>query len=380
MGGLFKPGFPVAALHFVGALFAQSPLDPATGDGRKVLAFVNKAWSEPSGLTCTVSPLRLEMGFSFRIVAGFRVVIPAAQFPGRQSQMVGALRISPRSGGGPFYFWERFMLPEESKRRQAETIAIGGGVNVGPGVYKAEWVLVDDTGHSCRSEWSITAKARSSQSALKPGVVEAIGLETWRGLEPQSGEPRRTATVFLHAAPIWRRRNFVQLSSWDRMMLQRSLTALLDNAGFGQVRLVAFDAIGKRVLFQTDVFDQNAYRRLAQILRTTNYGTVDYKVLTEGPQESQLMANILTEDRKREKPSDTVVFLGPELSPAGKMTPALLEVTKELPKTYYLALSRMPVHQGDVIQKIVKASKGKLTIVQRPQDLLKPIRAIAEGR
>jgi hypothetical protein len=365
---------------------AQVKVDPATREGATAIRAFEDAVREQelrSTLPCRVQPLSPRLGLSFRYWSGFEAILPLDQFPEAESSSAVLFRVKARPAKNapatePGYFWEGLRIPAAGRRPKQGMIS--GGFYAGPGVYDIEWLFADPGMRACRARWSIQVKAKTSVTMIKPGAVEAVGFESWRGLLPNAAKAGPRATILMHAAPVWRGRNFVKLSSWDRMLLMSSLTSLLDLSGFSSVRLVAYDASGRRVLLKEDNFNQQAYRRLGQVLRETNYGLIDYKVLKDGPSEPAFLASLIEEDRLTAKPSDVIVFLGPELHGIRRLPPEVEALIPKLPKSYYIALAREPVSQGDVIHKLVKAAKGRSYLVLRNQDLLAPIRAMAQTR
>ena len=364
-------------------LLAQIKVDVATPDGQTVVRAFGENWpkTDATALTCRVQPIPLRMGMSFRLFAGFQSTLDLPQFPARESRIVVMMRVTQKvkTPAAPVYFWDGLLIPDAAKRPQRPTAFLSGGFYLGPGEYDVDWLMSDDQLRLCRSHWVLnTKKARAPEGALKAGALEALGLESWRGIEPKSTGP--TATIFLNAAPLWRNRYFTKLNSWDRSLLLGSLTAVLDLGGFRSVRVVAYDMMGRRVLFEQDAFGRPGYTKLAQALREANFGVVDYGVLKDGPTEGGFLAKMIAEDRQAAKPSDVAIFLGPELRGTRHLPEEMEKLTGQMPRTLYLALAREPVPQGDVISKLVKAAKGKTYLVQRGPDLLKPLKALMENK
>ncbi len=360
----------------------QVKLDPAIKDSQNAIAAferINKN-TDPNPVPCRVTPLQARMSFSLRFWSGFQASWPVGDYSQKEVRAAVILRVTPRGAGGtPAYFYDALLLGE-AVRKARPVVGFSGGFYLGPGVYDVEWLLADTENRTCRSKWTVQAKGGASSTALKPGMLESVGLETWRGKTPDAGSTGPRATVFLHAAPVWRGRNFTKLSSFDRMWLLSSLTSLLDLAGFSSVRLVAYDASRKRILMSIDRFNEQAYGRLARVLREENFGVVDYKVIKENQSDTAFLTKLLEADRGQPSPSDVVIFLGPELRPSKKLPPEAVQVAEKLPATFYLALSLMPVKQGDAVDKVVKAAKGKTYLVTRARDLLNPIRAMRQSR
>jgi hypothetical protein len=373
----------LAVLILAGFLPAQIKIDATTPEGQTVMRVFDESFpkADATSLACRVQAIFPRMGMSFRLFSGFQATLELAQIPARESRVVVMMRVRQKSKTPqpPVYFWDGLLIPEAAKRPQRPTAFLSGGFYLGPGQYEVDWLMSDDQQRLCRSHWVLdTKKARAPEGALKAGMIEALGLESWRGTEPKTTGP--TATIFLNAAPLWRNRYFTRLSSWDRSLLLGSLTAVLDLGGFRSVRVVAYDMLGRRVLFEDNLFARPGYTKLAQALREANFGVVDYGVLKDGPTEGTFLAQLIADDRKAAKPTDITIFLGPELRGTRRLPEEMEKLTEQMPRTVYLALAREPVSQGDVISKLVKAVKGKMYLVQRGPDLLKPLKALAENK
>jgi hypothetical protein len=372
--------YSIAILLVALPAVAQIRMDAKTAEGRLAMNVFEKLWSQPDSpaLACRVQSIPPRLGMSFRIFSGFQADLDLAQIPARQTRLAVVFRVRQKNAKAePVYFWEGLEIPEATKRPPRSNAYLSGGFYLGPGQYEVEWLMSDDQDRLCRSRWPIdTKKSRTGETVLKAGAIEPLGLESWRGTEVRTTGP--TATIFLNAAPLWRNRYFTRLSSWDRSLLLGSLTAMLDLGGFRSVRVVAYDVPGRRVLFEESAFSRASYTKLAQVLREANFGLIDYGVLKEGPSEGAFLAQMVRADRGMAKPSDTVIFLGPELlRGVRKLPPEMESITEELGKSYYVALAREPAWQGDLISKLVKAAGGKAFLVQSGPDLIKPIRAIS---
>jgi len=371
------------ALAAVAVLPGQIRVDTSTPDGRTAIKAFDSFWADTAAkpMPCRVTPTPARLGMSFRIFSGYQAMLDLGQVPPRETRMAVMFRVRPKAkASAPHaYFWEGLLIPEAAKRPARPEAFFSGGFYIGPGDYEVEWLMSDDQGRVCRSQWSFSTKrTRAADTALKPNAIEPLGLENWRG--PIAKPDGQRATIFLNAAPLWRSRYFTRLNAWDRSLLLGSLTALLDLGGFQSARVVAYDMAGRRVLFEEAAFSRQSYAKLAQQLREANFGLIDYGVLKDGPSEGDYLASLVQKDRQQVQPSEVVIFLGPELQSTRRLTPQLESLAPTMPKTFYLALAREPVMQGDIISKFIKAVKGKAFLVNRGSDLLKPIRALAESR
>lgn len=334
-------------------------------------------------LVCTIRPYPARLSFNFQFWTGFDIVVPALQFAngGRDQPMVIAVKVAPRGASkAKSYLYMRARLPRRIPAQFWETkgveITLGGGFVVGPGKYDVSLRMADSLGRSCSKTWSVEAKKLDLPTQFAPDVVAESGQESWKGIVGGKGK----LSVYMHAAPLMRRRIMSKLSPWDRNLLLSSLTNLLDIGGFGQARVTVFDFDGRRVLFESENFGASDYDRLVDLLRDLSFGTVSIKTL-QGANEGEFLERLMRKEIEQEEASNAVVFLGPSWRWGDKLSPLLREQRAQLASTYYVALTPWVIDTTDLLEKFVKAGpRGRVLPVFQPQDLAKAIREIRDKR
>lgn len=334
-------------------------------------------------LVCTIRPYPARLSFNFQFWTGFDIVVPALQFAngGRDQPMVIAVKVAPRGASkAKSYLYMRARLPRRIPAQFWETkgveITLGGGFVVGPGKYDVSLLMADSLGRSCSKTWSVEAKKLDLPTQFAPDVVAESGQESWKGIVGGKGK----LSVYMHAAPLMRRRIMSKLSPWDRNLLLSSLTNLLDIGGFGQARVTVFDFDGRRVLFESENFGASDYDRLVDLLRDLSFGTVSIKTL-QGANEGEFLERLMRKEIEQEEASNAVVFLGPSWRWGDKLSPLLREQRAQLASTYYVALTPWVIDTTDLLEKFVKAGpRGRVLPVFQPQDLAKAIREIRDKR
>lgn len=343
--------------------------------------------AQPKGtstpLACSILPIPARLSFGFRYWTGYDISLPARQFAdsseGKQRQLVVSAKIQ-NEAGVTNYLWSSTSLPEKlpgaNWALRGVEFDLGGGFLAGEGKYKVMLLIIDGRGRECRKSWTASAKKLSVPMRIPPGEVRENGMDGWRGIPAKAGASSKV-TVFLHAAPIYRRRNTVKLSAWDRTVLLGSLTSFLETSRFSDARVVVFDLDGRSVLYETETFDRRSFRRLINVLDNANRGTVSLKTLN-GPGEAGFLELLVRAELDRKQNSDAVVFLGPSWRYGGKLTPLLRELRGQFPETFYVSLTPWFDVADDLLTRFTNAGKGKVLSVYEPTDLAKAIRKIDE--
>jgi hypothetical protein len=182
--------------------------------------------------------------------------------------------------------------------------------------------------------------------------------------------------VYVHAAPLVRRRVTTRLSGWDRAVLLGSLRSLLENGGFAAARVKVFDLEGRRVIFEREEFGPKEYEELAGELMQLDLGTVSVETL-KGPSAPDFLAGMLEEEVAQEKVGQVAVVLGPLGRFGPKLGPRVKEVREKMPLTYLVSLMPWFSTATDLLERFVKAGgRGKVLTVYHPEDLAKAIKTI----
>ena len=332
---------------------------------------------EQRPLACHVEAVHPRLSYSFRFFSGFYTTVPAKQFePGKQNRMAAFMRVTSESTGEEHYFFHPFhipTIPEDPGKTQLEA---GGGFYIGDGNYKVDWLLVDQRDRVCTRTWLVKTPKAKVPLLVPAGSILPLGLESWKGFGDKKKVTEAKVTVFLSAMPLYRRRMLSKLPPYDMTLLLSSLTTLLNGSKYTHARVVAFDLLSKRVLFEQDEFDPAGYERLRDKLETESYGTIDVQSLARGFSDRKLLEDMLKQETGRDKKSDAVVFLGAEGSPSDKLPPLFAEYRQGLAQLYYVFFARFPQPVQDVMWQFVRGGKGKIVNLFGPPDLVNAIKAI----
>ncbi|MBS1834181.1 MAG: hypothetical protein JST65_15805 [Acidobacteria bacterium] len=353
------------------------PGDPAFS---KVSEFFREGFHPASGdakLKCSLQQLHPRVTFNFRFFTGFFASMPVRQFVGREKNFITLImRVTPADASEAAYFLYRNDLPELPKDVGKSTFEFSGGFYTGLGRYRVDIALQDATDRTCIASWNASANDRKIPIQLDNNQIAPLGYDSWRGMKNAGKTDGGRVTVFVHAIPLYYRRALSKLGAFDRSTLLTSLTSLLDESKFSSARVVVFDLLGKRVLFQQDGFDRRGYRRLIEVLERTDYGTVDFKTLQYGGTDSTFIRNLLREEMNRKDQSEAIVFLGAEGRPAPKALPDLKEY--HLPAMFYMGFTRFQIPMEDAMYQAVRSTKGKTLTIYRPVDLANGIRSLVQ--
>jgi hypothetical protein len=370
----------LAISSLVTPLQAQWSVEPGTKAHSEMLKFFNEEFGakKEQGLGCKIEPIRPRVAFSFRFFSGFLASMPAKQFTGKTNTVLLLMRVTPENAGEsatPKYFAFSSDLPPIPDNPGKTSFEFSGGFYVGEGKYKVDFAINDTKDRVCKSTWRVTAQDRRIPLQQAPNTVAPLGLEAWKGLNTSASGGR--VTVFVHAIPLYYRRAITKLNPFDRITLLGSLTSLLDQSQFSKARIVVFDLLGKRVLFKQDDFDPAGYKRLVNKLETVSYGTIDFKVLQEGPTDMGMIRKLLRDELRETSKSDAIVFLGAEGRPSAKAPLDLREY--ELPRMFYMGFTRFQIPMEDAMYRVVKSAKGKTITVFRPVDLANGIKSLSQA-
>lgn len=361
-----------------GSASAQILIQPGTPEERNFVEAFDKLLADTAApkLQCNITRVPPRLSFSFRYWAGYEITVPVRQYqPASKGQLTVAIRAVPR-GGTPRYFIRRRPLPplpEDPKLYRRAELYLSGALVLGPGEYEMDLQMADSTGRVCRDAWTLKVPSSKTPLRIEPGEVTDSRIDQWDGIPEKQHEG--TVTVFLHAAPVFPRRNVTRISAWDTAVLLGSLTSLLDTLPFREARVVAYNLDSRRVIFEDGKFGPRGLSRLGTEMETLDLGTISVDTLqSAGPLD--LVHNMVDAELRRANPSDAVVFLGPLSRYFGKIPDELKQLRRQLPDTFGLSIFPRFGQTGDLIDSFVKSGGGDVVVVYRPSDLAKAIRQI----
>lgn len=356
---------------------AQMRFDVAAPAGRSAREAFERAFADKAAerLDCQVRAFPAQLSYDLQISASYEFLLPLRQFQGRRaSTLLNVFRVTPRKPAGePVWFirrWPVRRIPEEMFVDKRLALQFGGGFLAGPGEYDVDWLLIDGEDRVCRKSWRVKAReSRAASLGIKPGSVDDDRrLMNWRGPAAANDSPRK-ATIFLHAAPTFRRRYSTRLSWWDYRLLMTSLTNTIDRGGFGAARVVVFDLQRRRVLFEASQFTGREYRRMGDVLGEVDLATIDYATLAKGPSEWSFLESLLEQERKLPDQPGAYIFITPAWREGERRKPLGEGLLEGLPRVFALALAPFGRYTSGTVLDFVKAARGRTFNIFQPTDL-----------
>ena len=371
----------------VAPVCAQMRMDLTVPANRKAAGVFEDLWKKKDdrsrqALRCEIRQVGPSLGFDLRLWSGYSFSIPLTDFKGLQrARLSSIIKVEPlEPAGAPVYLGRRLTIPkipdEPSKKLHASA---GGGFTLGAGKYRASLLIADTRGRSCMKSWTIKAKEpRAGGSQLARGEV-SDAYSGWSDFAaPAPGAAARRVTVIVNAYPVTRRRHLAALSWRDQSTLMNVLASLLSRGGYHSARVMAFDLLNRRVVFDETEFGPGSFDELADALGSVNLGTVNYKTLAQGPGERQFLESIVRDISKQPDPGEIVFITPPTQSPSRSSAPNN-GVWEGLGRPAVLALLPRPVPEGAVIE-VAKGAKGRIFSIYSPADLASAVERIASAR
>ncbi len=312
-------------------VFAQNPDDTRIDDLVRSAFALNSRKTMPA---CEATPIRPELDFSLRYQTGFTMDLPSDVGSGPHHYGVILLRITP-DNGLPAYRVSRLELPEKAKTTQAGRIR--GSFVVAGGQYSVEMIFGDEVHQVCRSEWHIEIPGNENKrhshvdDALLNTAVSSSGshLGTPRGKRPNL----RRITMLVHIAPSSPQSS--RFSESDEMKMVGSVSALLKLPA-QSVRLVAFNLEQQKILFEKDGFTEADVRHVSKIMNELQFGVVDFATLGNPFGATDLLTQLMEQERSELSSSDALVYLGMHVRGNGSLHSSIEKKVKGGPHVFYL--------------------------------------------
>jgi hypothetical protein len=367
-----------AAILLSFGLSAQQLIPPGSDQERLAVEMFDRSAAAPD-LKCKVRTYDPRLSFSFRYWSGYEVTIPVrglAADPGSELQIL--LRAAPLGGKPRFLYQRRPLpaLPEDPRERKRAELFVSGGLAMGVGEYRLSLQISDASGRVCRSQWKAVAPGSKVPLRMEPGEIADSWADKWKGFPEKNSAGR--VTIFLHAAPIFARRNLTRLSPWDTAVLLGSLASLLDTLPFRQARVVAYNLDNREVLFHDPNFGPDGLEKLGERLEAINLGLISADTLRR-TSPSGLLSEIVDAELESSEKADAIVFLGPLSRYFKKAPPEWKRYRGKIPEPYGVAVFPRFSQTGDIIQTLVKAAGGDTVMVYQPSDLAKAAREISKA-
>jgi hypothetical protein len=355
-------------------------------------------------LPCKVKIVKPILDYAFRFETGYSFQVPLNLYrePGHTWKVLS--EVTPQGGkGSPVYFLKTLDLLKLDKIRS--NVVATGGYLVGEGRYNVRWLLLDDLGRACRTNWRIEADRKGRLVDMPPNTVALLSLSGPAQAQPytDSGTPMRL-TVLLDAAPLHAQPIVSELRNYEQSVLFNGLIGLLERLPTSSVRLIMFNLELQQELLRRDNFTLNDLDSVAEILKGLELGAVRLDVLEKPKGHVDLLTRLLNDEIRSASPSDAVVFLGPQeryfdkvpygaldapggnqprffsvqFVPAPRWVPALAPADGRF-DTYGHAIA-ITASDFDTVSRVVKRLKGKAVQVWTADEFERAIQAIELSR
>jgi hypothetical protein len=371
---------PGVFLLVCSALPGQS-LIQGSGPGETVRIFntdaaVLESQEARKDLPCTVTPVKPTLGFDLKFHAGYEVNVPLRDLAGSENAITMLFRITPENHkDDQIYFTQKYSVPAIEENAKGDAY-LQGSFDVGEGKYHVDWLMRDRTERVCSYFWDVdaTLATKDSQLALEipAGDVKAADKEPFREEPPV---PRTDADgplnvkVMVNFAP--QNSQSATLQPLDVNALVSILRSINREPRIGKFSIVAFNMQEQRVIYRQDNTSRIDFPALGEALNSLNLGTVDLKRLSQKNGDTDFLANLITDEMKKDQP-DAVIFASPKVMLDANVPQDSLKQLGEVSyPVFYMNYNLNPQANPwrDAIGNAVKKLKGFEYTISRPRDL-----------
>jgi hypothetical protein len=327
-------------------------------------------------LPCTVTPMKSALGFDLRFHAGYEVNVPLKELAGAENMLTMIFRVIPDNHKDePLYFTQRFSVPAIEENAKGEAY-LQGTFEVGEGKYHVDWLMRDRTERVCANSWEVEANlpAKDTQLALEitPGTIQPTERDSFREeppVERQDKEAPLNVKVMVNFAP--QNVQSATLQPLDVNALVSILRSISREPRITKFSIVAFNMQEQRVIYRQENTARIDFPALGDALSSLNLGTVDFKRLSQKHGETAFLANLITDEMKKDPP-DAVIFASPKVMLDANIPPDSLKQLGDVDiPVFYMNYNLNPQANPwrDAIGNAVKHLKGFEYTISRPRDL-----------
>jgi hypothetical protein len=370
-----------SAVLFVCPNLPAQTIMQGTGPGAVVRIFntdaaVLESQDARKDLPCTVTPVKPSIGFDLKFHAGYEVTIPLRDLAGSENSLTMLFRVTPDNHkDDPVYFTMRYSVPTIEDGAKGDAY-LQGSFDLGEGKYHIDWLMRDRSERVCSHFWDAEAAlpVKDSQLALEvlPGVVQAADREPFREEPPVARTERDgplNVKVMVNFAP--QNSQSATLQPLDVNALVSILRSISREPRIGKFSIVAFNMQEQRVIYRQENTSRIDFPALGDALNSLNLGTVDLKRLSQKNGETDFLANLITEEMKKDGP-DAVIFASPKVMLDANVPQDSLKQLGEVDyPVFYMNYNLNPQANPwrDAIGNAVKKLKGFEYTISRPRDL-----------
>ncbi|HXN47340.1 MAG TPA: hypothetical protein VN893_11905 [Bryobacteraceae bacterium] len=364
-------------IFFLGGARAQ---DLLTEGSCSELSAAIPAFQAASPLEFSVRFIQPHLTYAFRFQAGYSIGIPFSQFVGTGNSIRVVAKVAPTDvPGPPVCFVQVKDLPAVPEGAKPD-IELVGGFFLGEGSYHIDLTVSDQRGRLSRKGLNLTAarkgRERQVRLSLEPGSIQTVSGLAWNARPPRaSGEPRRV-TVLFHAASLYGPRTV--LSLYDQGQLLSSLTSVLSEGRFDEVRLIAFNLDQQRELFRRDRFGVEDFHGLAETLPSVNRVSIPVAALEQGQAHLGFLKSLLRDEMSAGRRPAALVFLGPYTDEETKWKDLPCDSTRASPPMFYFQ-HRVNVARTVCLQDVVACQGGAMWLSARPTEARDTLEHLVRG-
>jgi len=327
-------------------------------------------------LKCNAQTMDPRVDFAFRFELRYWVECEIRQFRGEPDDLKVFVRVRPDEGAETI-FGDRLAVPgapklmdSSSLKRTHAVLHFSGALAAGVGTYRVDLLLADKSNRIYRQHWTAKAYPRGHESDLNFSMPpHKLASLSPLPIPDRNSVNGRKLTVLLNAAPLnpWS----TKLRAWDRAFLLDSLSSLLRQVSYSQVRVVAFNLDQQSEFFRRRDFGESDMPQLAEALRKLELGSIEYSKLVQKKGWAELLIGLLNGEQKTEEPPDALVILGPTVRLVDKAPNEFLVGAKaaSLPLFCVAYYPWIGADFPDSVQYVTNAFGGKVYRIHSPSEL-----------
>ncbi len=329
-------------------------------------------------LSCSVSPVKPQIGFDLRFHAGYEVTVPLTELAGSENALTILFRIAPANQPDQYsYFVQRIHVPpiEEDPKGDAY---LQGSFQVGEGNYHIDWLMRDRTERVCSFYWdseaALAPKDKQMALSIAPNIIQAEQGEQFKE-EPPIRRIREQAPLNVKVLINFAPQNALSatLQPLDTAALVWILRSISREPRIGKFSLIAFNMQEERVIYRQEDADKIDFPALGKALKSINLGIVDLKRLSEKHGDTEFLGDLIKKEVAGEKDHpDALIFAGPKVTMDSAVPPDSLKQVGNVDfPVFYMNYNLNPqaVPWKDAISRAVRAFRGTEYTISKPRDL-----------
>ncbi len=329
-------------------------------------------------LSCSVTPIKPQIGFDLRFHAGYEVTVPLSDLAGAENALTILFRIAPANQPEQYsYFVQRIHVPpiEEDPKGDAY---LQGSFQVGEGNYHIDWLMRDRTERVCSFYWdseaALAPKDKQMALSIAPNAIQAEQGEQFKE-EPPIRRIREQAPLNVKVLINFAPQNALSatLQPLDTAALVWILRSISREPRIGKFSLIAFNMQEERVIYRQEDADKIDFPALGKALKSINLGIVDLKRLGEKHGDTEFLGDLIKKEVASEKDHpDALIFAGPKVMLDSNVPQDSLKQVGNVDfPVFYMNYNLNPqaVPWRDAISRAVRAFRGTEYTISKPRDL-----------